>query len=235
MNKQELIEKYFSNGLSSEEFEQLEQFLENDSQLRDEFYNELEIKRSIAEEKHRSLKSRFQQLDKKTKKKTTWLPYAAAIALLIGIGTFIYSLQPNYQNLYAENFEAYPNIIVPTVRGANTSENKTEKAFNYYDTKNYKEAIKAFEELYKKDNTGYANFYYAMSLMANNQVEKAIHALENPNWQIPEKFQAQTDWYLALGYLKLKNKEKATIHFEKVIQTNGAMSAEAKIILSEIK
>lgn len=233
MNKEALTEKYFSNSLSEDEFVQLQQLLETDAVFREAFYSELEIQQAVAREKHRPLKERFEKLEQIPERKNTWYLYAAALAALIAIGSLFYNTQSDYQELYAVHFEPYPNIIAPAVR--NASENPMENAFSHYNNRNYKEAIKAFDALYETDTTGYVTFYYAMSLMADSQVKKAINTLESPNWEIPQKLQSQTDWYLALSYLKSENKEKAIFYLEKVIITDGAMAAQAKNILQEIK
>tara|TARA_R110000850_G_scaffold150497_1_gene273313 strand:- start:233111 stop:233812 length:702 start_codon:yes stop_codon:yes gene_type:complete len=233
MNKEGLTEKYFSNRLSEAEFVKLQELLETDAAFREAFYSELEIQQALAGEKHRSLKERFEKLEEIPKRKNNWHLYAAAIAALIAIGSLFYNTEPNYQEVYAVHFEPYPNIVTPVVR--NASETPIEKAYSYYNNRKYKDAIKAFEELKITDTTGFVTFYYAMSLMADSQVEKAINTLENPNWEIPQKLQSQTDWYLALSYLKSENKEKAIFYLEKVIITDGAMASQAKNILLKIK
>src|SRR5690606_17548121 len=109
-----------------------------------------------------------------------------------------------------------------------------ENAFRYYDQRDYGKAAVAFKEWYDEDTIGYANFYYGISLMADNQVEKAITVLADPDWEVPEKYQTQTDWYLALGYLKTENKEKAIAYLEKVL-IDGVRAAQARKILEKIK
>lgn len=235
MNKYELIEKYFSNGLSAEEFQQLEQFLENDSQLRDEFYNELEIKRSIAQEKHTSLKNRFQELDNKVKKKTNWLPYAAAIALLIGIGTFIYNLQPNYQDLYAENFEVYPNVISPTTRSEVSNTDNLAKAFSYYEAGNYSDAANAFNEAYKNNPADYLLFYKGVSLLAQNETEEGIGVLQSYDWELHKsEFSAASNWYLGLAHLKQEQPHKAQSYLKKVANSESNLSKPAQELLKKL-
>lgn len=96
----------------------------------------------------------------------------------------VFNQPTDFEKLYAKNFEPYPNIVAPTVR--NTTESEIQQAFNNYDTHNYKKAAIGFKTLYDKNKSDYANFYYAISLMADNQIEQAIEALENPNWEIPE-------------------------------------------------
>src|SRR5690606_24135176 len=146
-----------------------------------------------------------------------------------------FNASDNYEKIYAKNFEPYPNIVVPTVRNSNIPKHSMEDAFRSYDQRDYAKSAAAFKSMLNVDKTGDANFYYAMSLMANGQIEKAIEALENPTWDIPERFQNQVDWYLALGYLKTQNTEKAIQHLEKVRKTEGMMAAKADAVLAEIK
>ena len=96
-------------------------------------------------------------------------------------------------------------------------------------------AAEAFKKLYEEDELAYANFYYGMSLMADNQVEKAIAALENPSWDVPEQYHGHIDWYLALGYLKVENKEKATFYLEKTIRSSENLALEAQKILVRLQ
>lgn len=235
MNQQELIEKYFSNRLTSDEFKQLEQVLNNDSQLRAEFYNELEIKQSIAREKHDTLKSRFQELDNKTKKKISWFRYAAAVAFLIAVGSIIYSVQPNYQNLYTENFEVYPNVINPTTRSETEQETNEAAAFDLYEDGNYSEAAKIFNKAYEKEPKDYLLFYEGMSLLAQSETEEGIHILQSYEWEKNKSdFTAAANWYLGLAFLKQKQSTKAKFYLEKVANSESNLSKQAQKLLIEL-
>jgi len=236
MNKEELIAHYFNGQISKEDFLQLKTLLEEDSEFKKDFYAQLEVKQTIAQEKNAPLKERFNQLDQKTAPKTKWYLYAAAITILIAIGSFFYNTQPDYQDLYAKNFEAYPNVIAPTVRGNETpKEDKIALAFNYYDNKNYNKAAELFKSLYKETNEDYAFFYQSVSLMAGGETSKAITALEQHNWNEPENYQTITQWYIGLGYLKLGNKEKAILHLKKVTVSGKPLAKQAKEILQKLE
>lgn len=235
MKKYELIEKYFSNKLSDEEFGQLEQLLEQDDQLRDEFYHELEVRRAIAHEKHSDLKKRFQELDHNTKKKTRWIPYAAAIALLMAIGSFIYSLPPDHQELYSENFEAYPNVISPTTRSETAQETNETAAFELYEAGKYSEAAGAFGNIYEKEPKDYLLFYKGVSLLAQNQTEEGIRALESYGWeQNGSDFTAAANWYLGLAHLKQKQVDQAKLFLKKVATSESNLTNQAQKLLKQL-
>src|SRR5690554_5284319 len=162
MNRERLIEQYFSGKLSNEDFEHLKVLIEGDAEFRDNFYHQLEIQQTISQQRNTFLKDRFKALDQKTQEKPApkWYRYAAAIAMLIGIGLGYIFLngQTNYQDLYADNFEPYPNVVAPTVRGTSEQVKGTkEEAFFKYDSKEYDQAADLFLELYNSTKIGRAS------------------------------------------------------------------------------
>ncbi|RFN58916.1 tetratricopeptide repeat protein [Marixanthomonas ophiurae] len=236
MNKEELIAHYFNGQISKDDFLQLKTLLEEDSEFKKEFYAQLEVQQTISGEKSAPLKERLKKLDQESAPKTKWYFYAAAIVILIAIGSFFYNTQPDYQDLYAKNFEAYPNVIAPTVRGNETpKKDKMELTFHYYDNKEYAKAAELFKTLYKETNEDYAFFYQSVSLMAAGETNKAIIALEQHNWNEPIDYQTITQWYVGLGYLKLENKEKAKLHLKKVTVSGKPLAKQAKEILQKIE
>lgn len=236
MNKEELIEHYFSGQISKETFLKLKTLLEKDSAFKNDFYTQLEVQQTIAQEKNIALKERLNNLDQKSAPKTKWYLLAAAITILIAIGSFFYNSQPNYQDLYAKNFEVYPNVITPVVRGDEIpKENNMSLAFGYYENEDYAKAADIFKKLYDETDEDYAFFYHAISLMAAEETTKAITALEQHSWNDLDNYQTITQWYLGLGYLKLENKEKALFHFKKVSVSDKPLAKPAKEILKKLK
>lgn len=233
----DLIDKYIQKKTTTEELEKIRQLVKEDPAFKNELYLQLELRTAIKREETQKLKKRLQNLEQKKRNKPSFsLVWKVAAVFILGLGfLWFFNLSPDYERLYTENFEPYPNIISPSVRDKQPAESIKEKAFNYYDNRNYKEAAKAFDALYKEEELPYAYFYYGMSLMADHQIEKAIATLESPDWEIPEKFQDQTHWYLALGYLKTKDKDKAIPYLEKVIKADHAMATPAKSLLIKIK
>lgn len=237
MRNEELIEQYFSGNISEEGFLQLKTLLEEDEVFKREFYSQLEIQQTIAQEKQTPLKERLKKLDQNSVRKTNWYRYAAAAAVvLVAIGLLFYFAQPNYEKLYAANFEPYPNVIAPTVRdNGKDEENEVATAFSYYDNRRYADASAAFEKLYQTNGEDYALFYRSVSLMATGRIQKGIAALENHTWKEPDNYQTIAQWYLGLGYLKLRNKEKASAHLEKAAATANPMGRQATKLLQKLE
>ncbi|MEX2350107.1 MAG: hypothetical protein WD554_04455 [Flavobacteriaceae bacterium] len=235
MNKEALTEKYFSNRLSDAEFGQLQQLLETDAAFREEFYNELEIQQVLAGEKHRPLKERLQKLDQKPAKKNQWYLYAAAIAALIAIGSLFYNTTPDYDEVYAAHFEAYPNVVSLTNRSDAPQEDVAKEAFVLYESGQYKEAAEAFEEIYLQRPEDYIHFYYGLSLMAGGDTEAGIDALETYPWQEENSdFTNIVHWYVGLGYVKLGNSTDAHFYLKKVADGENSLSSSAREVLDAL-
>lgn len=237
MNKSDLIDKYIQKNVTAEELETIKQLMEEDADFKEDLTFQLTLRQAVKKEESQKLKQRLQNFERK-KNGFRFFPniWKVAAVFVFGLGLlWVFNTSPDYEKIYAENFEPYPNIVAPTVRDINTSGSDVEKAFQYYDNHDYNKAAIAFKKIYDEDKIDYANFYYALSLMADHQLEKAVETLENADWEVSERYQNQTDWYLALGYLKIQNKEKATTYLEKVIEVNGAMAEQARKILAKIK
>ena len=237
LDHKELIEKYIQKRNTATELEEINRLLAEELEFKKEFSFHIELQQAMRREEARLLKRRFQELDVKNKRTNIFpMLWKIAAVLVIVIGLFwFFNPSVNYEKLYADHFEPYPNIAAPLVRGNEYREDRVAKAFQYYDQQEFKKAIPAFEELYHKDKIAYANFYYAISLMADHQEKKAISVLKDPDWQIPKKYRIQTNWYLALAYIKTQNKKEAASYLEKIIETNSSRSHQAQDLLSKIK
>lgn len=232
MNREEIIEQYFSGELTQEGFAELEHLLEQNEGFKKEFYFQLEIQKTLTEEKRASLKERLAKLDRRSSPRILWYRYAAVAAgILILLGLFYYRTSDPYKKLYEANFEAYPNVVAPTVRNSgNPDDTLMAKAFNLYDNRQYGPAATAFEKLQGED----ARFYQAMSLMALGDAQNAILVLEGHPWENSENYLTLSHWYLGLAYLKRKEKERARSHLEVVSEANGPMSLKAKQLLAKL-
>ncbi|WP_225035996.1 tetratricopeptide repeat protein [Winogradskyella sp. SM1960] len=236
MNKEELIEKYFSHQLSEKEFEQLQHYLQDDAELRNEFYQELNIKSAIAQEKHDVLKGRLQNLDKKPSGIPQWYLYAAAIAIFVAIGSlFIDTTSNDYHTLYTENFEVYPNVIDLNTRSDVPLERAESSAFALYDDKKFNEAAITFHELYATNEKDYFKFYEGVSLLANHKISEGITVLESYAWEANESnFSIPAFWYLGLSYMKLENVSESEKWLTKVAHSESQLSASAQQLIETL-
>ncbi len=232
---EELSEKYFSNTLTEAEFQKLEQLLETDIAFRQAFYDQLEIRQTIAHENRHELKERLQKLHRKPSAKKRWYLYAASITIFIVIGFFFFNSQPNYEEVYTTHFEAYPNMVSLTNRSAISENEIATEAFQLYNNGHFGKAAAAFKEISKQYPLDYIYFYYGVSLMADGDVAKGVEVLEKQEWQENNSaFSSASHWYLGLGYLKLDKVPNARFYLKKVVEAENNLSAGARAILKEL-
>ncbi len=247
MNNIDLIDKYFENTLTPKEQSIFNSLLQSDEEFKKEFQFQNDLKKVTAINRREELKLDLQQFEKEYKKKLkdrfllkNWL-IAASIALLVGFG--LWSVKdcyyPSDQQLYAQNFEPYRNIIQPVVRGENPNTIEY-SAFVAYENKNYHKAINLFNSV-DNPNDAYIQFYKAMCLQSLNKLDDAIQILlpiatAKNEESSSDNFAEMANWYLALAYLKTDNTDKALSQFLLVANhpTYSFKKKEAKKIIEFI-
>lgn len=167
----------------------------------------------------KSVEASLNDVDAKPKK-VNWLVAASIIAIISLCGYFILNNNgTSNQELYAENFTPYRNIVVPIVRD-NIKKSKKNIAFTKYEIGDYFEAILLFNQLEKQDSldANTINFYKANAYLKIGKTNEAIESLlqisENSNWQ------EERLWYLALASLKIEKTKDAKKYLSHLKITN---------------
>lgn len=224
-----LIDKFLRNQLDSKEKE-----IFNKKQKEADFQKELSLRKNtipvFKKNGRETLKKKLQHFEKniQAEKQNTqnssprvkpinrivWLGMAATLLLLMGL--FWWNNQTiNSDELFAQHFEPYPNVIAPIVKSQMPSTTEYEIAFQKYEQEEYEDAIVLLEKI----NTTEGKFYLALSHLGNKQEEKTITLLsdltkeENSN-----RFFEASQWYLALAYLKSNQLEKANQFLDLITQ-----------------
>ena len=212
-----IIEKFLENSLTSEE-----QLYFNERSKDQTFVQELEAyqqaHKAVILKGRQDLRATFSNWDQEiggvgTKtaeapsNQSNWMKYLLGFLIIAGLCCGIYFLLANNKkaedaldrNMYAANFEAYPNVIAPLQKGA-PEEDTYKKAFQLYESGAYDNASKAFANLDQSDEA--VQFYQAMNAMASkNYKDAALHfseILKNNS----HRFFPQTQWYSALIHLQ---------------------------------
>jgi predicted Zn-dependent protease len=167
---------------------------------------------------------------KKTSPKVRFLNFkniAAAAAIIIAIGSFVYFGGNSNQKLYAKYFKPDPGL--PTTMSSNTNFEFYD-AMVYYKHGDYNIAISKWEKLLNnKPKNDTLNYFLGVAYLANKDETNAITHL-NTALQNPENnFKNETYYYLGLAYLKSGKVELAKTNL------NLSNMDNSKILLSEIK
>lgn len=242
MEHENLIDKYLHGTLTEIEKEQFESLLENSLIFSKDVAMIENLKIIAGAEDRQQLRKSMADFESKIDnepKVFSLLSYkkylvAASIALILIITglTLFNSFAANTDLLYAENFEPYKNVVTPIVRGEN--ENSDEfKAFTLYENKNYQEAAVQFGALFTVTQRPYFLLYQGNSLLADNQVEKAIPLLEK-HITYKDQLSERGKWYLALAYMKQKRNKDATVLLKELIQNGSFKKSTAEILLKKL-
>lgn len=240
MDKELLLYNYFSNQLSEAEEQVFNDLLISDADFKAQFDFEKNLKQVIRKNENETLKTRLVGFEKSVAKEATvtkttsrfrqW-SIAASLALLIGLGWFLYNFNSeiDYQELYASNFEEYPNTVYAITRGDESDNSIERKAFVAYESDDNAQAIVHFNDLKKTMNTENVNFYLAQTYLKNGQPEEAI-VLFNEIIKENGEFAPQALWYVALSYLKSDRKDDA-VNALKDLTVDGRYKKDAAALL----
>lgn len=187
------FEKQLSEN--SELASELETFKDVQAQLEARFGFERE--RKAFEANLKVISNEHFKTDKSKVISLKWLGYLVAASVVLLVGLFLFHpSKPSF-----EEYNQYENAYL-TERAEGVEDLKqAETAFN---AKNYKTAIPLFESVLKANKTAEIQYFYGVSLLENNQIEKAetvFNEIKSGN----SIYKNKAIWSLALAKLKQKN------------------------------
>lgn len=234
MENTDLIDKYLQGRCSEEELALLEELVSNDPLFAQELEIRQDIKAVAMHSDGENFKEQLQVFEPKKEKpkplRRFWIGAAAALA---GFMTTIFILNfgpTENERLFAENFEPYRNIVNPVVRGSdNLSEE--DQAFQAYEQQDYQRAVQLFQTLRQTNEEDYILLYLGNSYLALDNTDKAIEYFKLIE---TDSLLPQTQWYLALAYLKADNKADAIHHLAVLKYSQDFKAEESAEILEKI-
>jgi tetratricopeptide (TPR) repeat protein len=162
-----------------------------------------------------------------------WKPLAAAAVLIISATVIFLNIgSESTEELYARNFEPYPNVFEPTQRSADNLADKRATAFAYYEQGEYAKAAALFNELLSEKKEPEILLLLGNANMVLNRDEDA----KNNFLMLIRDFDGldeQAKWFLSLCYLKSGEREKARLIWEELGDPKVTYSEKAKRLLKE--
>lgn len=230
-NKEEIIIKYFSHQLEPDEQKLFDQWMKEDEDFSDQVKFEKSVQEALKRNERAELKSFLKGIDiPQEKKNFRRIAIAASFVGIVLISTFsvYYFSEKSSSNIYSEYFQPYPNEVAPIVRGQNINTPITD-ALEAYEKEDYNLSAKLFENI----SEDYALLYGGISNLEIGQSQKAIDQLKSLSLQ-NSNYQDAAEWYLALAYLKNKDKQKAIEMLEIIANKGNQFSKQAEKILEKL-
>ena len=241
MEKETLLSKYFEGSLSVNEQTSFETYLEEDEDFRLQFELEKNVQMAVRDSKRETLKKKLQHFERERSEPSAtktlfWTPLriAASIAILFGASWFVFNsdiFAPT--DLYASNYEKYPNTAYTITRGDTSDTSLERKAFEAYERNDYDNAIVYLIDLKKQTRLDYVDFYLGQAYLANGDAKKAAVVFEKIS-AVNSDFRAEALWYNALAQLKLKENSKAITQLKTLIEDGSFKKIEAKQLLEDL-
>ncbi len=238
-NDIELLDQYLQNTLAPAERVALEARLQNDEGLRNTLEDLKVLQAGIRESSRMQIKSQLVEIENKLPqpgKVISFRPWAVGIAATVVLAVVSILLWPRPtgpQELFAQYFEPYPNVIMPTVRGdLEPDTTLMAKAYRAYDSGDYEKAIRFFEQVGTKDEGVY--LYLGNSYLAIDSTEKAIVCFEKVISDF-DVFDEQAEWYLGMAYLKTGDLKEAKSLLSIIATKEGPYKIKAERVLPNLK
>lgn len=238
MSNEELLDAYFERTLSDEEEREFQRLMQEDAGFRDEFAFRQELRQALRRQEREELRNLLTGHAGKSRQFSVrrYIPVmvAATIVLLVAIGYLIMkdTVRPDPTALYLAYFEPYENVIHPIERG-NPVQDLVSRAFYAYENENYEEAIELFGQLAVQEPDPYIDFYNGIVLLQLDRDQEAVARFqEYLGSDGPLKDRAE--WYLALGYLKLGELQKARELLTKLSNDKAYNAEKAGQILDKL-
>jgi len=216
----ELLERYLKQELNPEAERQIEEELNSSESLREQLLllqqSHQALQSLVIREKVLAARSRAGNLTNSKQvffsPRNRFIAVAAVLIPLIAAAVLFSMSDP--EHVYSENYLSYQ---LPINRNTEASENQIEILFQ---EKKYQALVAAFNDL-KPSNKNQKNlFLTSVAALELNEYEWAVQLLEElkkRNSQAEVKlFEQESDFYLALAYIKTDNTLKAKNILQKI-------------------
>ncbi|MCO6475186.1 MAG: tetratricopeptide repeat protein [Phaeodactylibacter sp.] len=170
------------------------------------------------------------------------LSMAAAAALLLAAGYFLFLRPPSNEALFAQHFDYLPSAVdtegvdrnLPSAYSENASPRA--RAMRAYETGDHQRARKLMEEhLSENERDAEARLYLGIVLLGEGETEPAISNLEAALPNLPKPaYLRPASWYLGLAYLKNGQPEEARERFLQLRDGKDRYAKGARAVLKKL-
>jgi|GEM_PF-1653660 len=240
-SKAQLLQNYLDGKLTDQERKDFEEVLANDTDLNNEVVElqELELGlHSLGYDQFKNTVSEWEKDFQQSTPKTTkivqlryYFAAAASLALLIMAGYFLSNNTLSPEQLYANNYTPYEDMVIG--RGSNSSTEAIDiltNGMNAYNQQDYQTASEKLNEYLVLMPTDYGiSLYLGIAQMETGKNSEAEASFTIAQKDI--KFAQQAQWYQAMLYLKINDTTKALNVLNEISSNNSHYKKQKAIQL----
>lgn len=235
-NRRNQIDRYVNGEMTTSEVNVFEQRMRENGALAEEVLLHRDVLVGMNQYFNLDLKKKLQEEEARLKKKPVnvfkWVGIAASIVLIIAAYFVFFTGQTDPQQLYAQYYQPYPNIVAPAQR---SDDNTANQGLSLYEAGNYTEALKFFnQQISEGKDDAYLLFYAGIASLNTNAEASAIEYFEKVVNRQDATFASPAQWYLGLTYLKLEQKRDAVQIFEEIKASENDYSQRASDVLENL-
>ncbi|MGI9542038.1 MAG: tetratricopeptide repeat protein [Cyclobacteriaceae bacterium] len=238
----EEVRKYLQGKMTAEEVSQFENRIANDPSFAEEVQLNRELLESMNHHFRSKLKERLSHEDnkaiplndkpRKPNFRRVWV-MAASVALIAVASYFLFSDDPDHEQLYNQYHITYYNVVQGSTRSGESD--AAVQAFQYYDQGNFKEAADGFAALVLEEEKNFDwLFYQGLSNLEIQESEAAIDAFEKVLEASTNEWIEPAQWYLGLAYLQADNTKEAKLTFGRIVSGGKSYSDRAAELLGKL-
>ena len=238
----DMISRYINGEMTADESASFEALMKEDTELRDEVRLYRDIQDSLKTELHPSsgeqdLRNTLEGMNEEyfsaqkpkakivTFRRTRWI---SAIAAVLVMGVLLTVWSPWKKN---DLYDQYAETQMPGVseRGSK-SDSLLKKAAEEFNNKKFTEAIPLFEQVLTEDKeNAMVHYYHAIALLQDGKTESSRNELTTL-YNGTSLFRYDAAFYIALSYLKEKNKTACKDWLEKIPADAGSYGKARELL-----
>ncbi len=240
-NHTEIIEQYINGELTGEVLQHFEKELKENNELAAEYILQKEIRATLSDKDIMELRDTLHEISRKhaagrkAKARNRVLVYSIGVTVVVVITVlyicFVFDNKPDNKEVFAMY---YCHVDAsPVKRGpSETIAEPVVAAFAEYDRGKYTEAIDMFNRIADTSQYYYvAKYYSGLAYIELKKYNEAITPLAIVEKDKENFFAEDAGWHIALCYLALDNKEKATELLNQIITKDKTYRKQAEEIL----
>ena len=250
INYSEFIERYLDKEMGESELKWFEKELDDNPELQKELELRMSTNKAVEEKDVIELRDQLEEAFTPSEPqsdqrkpflslfKIKYLGLASVISALVAVSLillFFMNKSLTNEEIYAKYYHPYEASL--NFRAGNVNIDKDLRhAMQYYENKDFRNALILFEKILREDNSRIGlNLYTGISHMEVREYSNANKRFQNIIDHKYNLYIEQAEWYLGFCYLMTGNNSKAAQQFRQIAENDGYYSDKAEKILKRMK